>query len=189
MDPALQELVDTGNPTDEVAVVVRLRDAASPPAGLRIVSQFGTIATARIQRLAVRRVWEDLAVISLKAPRWYATEYGPVLDALDAEDVEPIDTDQRRPPDLAETGRGTVIAVIDWGCDFAHPDFITEKGASRLIALWDQRAAESDGNRYGYGRIHRGAELTAALSTPDPYATVGYHPGISDPASAHMAPM
>ncbi len=180
MDPALQELVDTGNPTDEVAVVVRLRDDAHVPAGLRIVAQFGPIATARVQRLAVRRVWEDPAVISLKAPRWYATEYGPVLDAADAEDVEATDTDRRRPPDLAQTGRGTVIGVIDWGCDFAHPDFVTEDGKSRLIALWDQRAAENDGNRYGYGRIHRGEALTAALAAADPYATVGYHPGISD---------
>jgi outer membrane protein OmpA-like peptidoglycan-associated protein len=180
MDPALQELADTGDPTDEVAVVVRLRDPASPPSGLRIIAQFGEIATARVQRLAVRRIWENLAVISLKAPRWYATEYGPLLDPLDAEDVETIDTDQRRPSGLAQTGRGTVIGVIDWGCDFAHPDFVTEKGASRLLALWDQRAPASDGNRYGYGRIHRGAELTAALATPDPYATAGYHPGISD---------
>src|SRR5262245_52754678 len=109
MDPLLQELADTGDPTDEVAVVVRLRDAGAPPAGLRIVAQFGEIATARVQRLAVRRIWEDPAVISLKAPRWYATEYGPLIDPVDAEDVETIDTDRRRPPGLAQTGRGTVI--------------------------------------------------------------------------------
>src|SRR5437868_1726774 len=84
---------------------------APPPTGLRIVARFGTIATARIQRLAVRRVWEDPAVISLKAPRWYATEYGPVLDPDDAENIDVTDTDQRRPDGLAETGRGTVIAV------------------------------------------------------------------------------
>lgn len=180
MDPALQELADSGNPTDEVSVVVRLRDAAPPPTGLRIVARFGTIATARIQRLDVRRAWEDPAVISLKAPRWYATEYGPVLAAEDAEDVELRDTDRRRPPNLPETGRGTIIGVIDWGCDFAHPDFVTADGKSRLLALWDQRAPASDGNRYGYGRIHRGEELTAALAKADPYAAIGYHPGVFD---------
>ncbi|MEA2881227.1 MAG: hypothetical protein QOH32_446, partial [Bradyrhizobium sp.] len=180
MDPALQELVEAGNPTDEVSVVVRLRDTAHVPAALRLVAQFGPIATARVQRLAVRQVWEDPAVISLKAPRWYATEYGPILDPADAENVEATAEDERRPRDLEQTGRGTVIGMIDWGCDFAHPDFVTADKASRLIALWDQRAGDNDGNRYGYGRVHHTAALTAALATEDPYAAIGYHPGISD---------
>src|SRR4051812_42114908 len=163
MDPALQELVEAGSPTDEVSVVVRLRDAAHVPAALRLVAQFGSIATARIQRLAVRQAWEDPAVISLRAPRWYATEYGPVLDPADAENIEAGDNDQRRPEDLEQTGRGAVIGVIDWGCDFAHPDFVTADKTSRLIALWDQRSDDNDGNRYGYGRIHRNEALTSAL--------------------------
>jgi subtilisin family serine protease len=186
MDPALQELVETGKPTDEVSVVVRLRDAAHVPAGLRIVAQFGPIATARVQRLAVRQIWENPDVISLKAPRWYATEYGPIVDPADAEAIEAGDTDERRPPGLEQTGRGTVIGVIDWGCDFAHPDFITEDNKSRLIALWDQRNVDTDDNRYGYGRVHRNDMLTSALATPDPYVTIRYHPAISDTgAGAH----
>jgi len=180
MDPALQELVEAGSPTDEVSVVVRLRDAAHVPVALRLVAQFGPIATARIQRLAVRQAWEDPAVISLKAPRWYATEYGPVLDPVDAENIEAADDDERRPPGLEQTGRGAVIGVIDWGCDFAHPDFVTADKTSRLIALWDQRSKDTDRNRYGYGRIHRNEALTSALAKPDPYAAIGYHPGISD---------
>ncbi|HEY0441535.1 MAG TPA: S8 family serine peptidase, partial [Xanthobacteraceae bacterium] len=180
MDPALQELLEVGEPTDEVAVVVRLRDPGQVPASLRIVAPFGAIATARVQRLAVRQVWEDPGIISLKAPRWYATEYGPVLDEADAEDIDETDSDQRRPDDVAATGRGTVIGVVDWGCDFAHPDFVTEDGRSRLLALWDQRTLNGDGNPYGYGRVHRTADLSAALKTDDPYAALGYHPGISD---------
>ena len=83
MDPALEELVDTGEAVDEVTVLVKLRDPARPPAGIRIVAQLGPIATARVQRLAIRQVWEDPSVLSLKAPRWYTHEYGPIIDPID----------------------------------------------------------------------------------------------------------
>jgi hypothetical protein len=62
MDPALQELVEAGSPTDEVSVVVRLRDDAHVPVALRLVAQFGPIATARIQRLAVRQRFGSIPV-------------------------------------------------------------------------------------------------------------------------------
>lgn len=41
----------------------------------------------------------------------------------------------------ALSGRGTLIAIVDSGIDYAHPDFITnEKGVyrTRIISLWDQ---------------------------------------------------
>lgn len=36
------------------------------------------------------------------------------------------------------TGRGVIVAVIDSGIDYAHPDFRNADGSSRIIALWDQ---------------------------------------------------
>ena len=127
MDPALQELLDTGEATDEVTLVLRLRDAVETPPGLRIVARLGPIATARIERAAIWQIYGDPAIVSVKAPRWLVSEYGPVLDEADAENVEIADTDQRRPDDLKETGKGSVVALVDWGCDFAHPDFVEEE--------------------------------------------------------------
>src|SRR5215472_12750748 len=110
MDPALEELVDTGEAVDEVTVLVKLRDPARPPAGIRIVAQLGPIATARVQRLAIRQVWEDPSVLSLKAPRWYTNEYGPIIDPVEAAQTDLLETDLRRPDSLELTGRGTVVA-------------------------------------------------------------------------------
>jgi hypothetical protein len=180
MDPALQELLESGEATDEVTVVVRLRDAAEPPPGLRIVARLGPVATARIERSAVWQIYGHAAIQSLKAPRWLVSEYGPLIDLEDAESVEVGETDQRRPEGLEETGRGAVVAVIDWGCDFAHPDFVEAGGRSRLLALWDQRSERTDTNPYGYGRVLRRDALTRALAADDPYAAAGYHPGRSD---------
>lgn len=35
-------------------------------------------------------------------------------------------------------GTGVLIAVIDSGVDYFHPDFRNEDGASRILAIWDQ---------------------------------------------------
>jgi len=47
-----------------------------------------------------------------------------------------ITTLQARAPEL--TGRGTLVGVIDSGIDYAHPDFRTRNGETRILALWDQ---------------------------------------------------
>lgn len=36
------------------------------------------------------------------------------------------------------TGRGTIVAVIDSGIDYAHPDFRNTDGTTRILKLWDQ---------------------------------------------------
>ena len=38
----------------------------------------------------------------------------------------------------AFTGQGVLVAVIDSGIDYAHPDFRNDDGTSRIMYLWDQ---------------------------------------------------
>lgn len=184
MDPALQELIAEGAAGDEVAVVVRLQDKAEPPPALRVVARFGNVVTARAQRGALAKLHGDLAIASLKAPRLYTKELdlGGESDeglgvAIEADpDPDPLPGDRRRPDGLAETGRGTVVCVIDWSCDVAHPDFRRADGTSRVLALWDQRNDDGRGSaaRYGYGTIHAQGAIDRALRTPDPLATLRY---------------
>ena len=47
------------------------------------------------------------------------------------------------------TGKGVVIAIIDSGVDFRHPDFIREVGGkreSRFVAIWDTTRPFEQGN-------------------------------------------
>lgn len=39
---------------------------------------------------------------------------------------------------LGLTGKGVLVAVIDSGIDYFHPDFRNEDGSTRIISLWDQ---------------------------------------------------
>ena len=184
MDPALHELIRAGQSDDEVAVLLRLEHDLVPK-GVRIVARFGPIATARVRRGAVADVHDSIGVRSVKAPHLYSPDW--VVSPVEAEVGEILPTDQRRPEGLEQTGRGVVVAVVDWGLDFAHPDFRNPDGTSRVLALWDQRA-RADGNSnnsYGYGWIHDHTALNAALRFPDPYAQLAYHPADAGKGPTH----
>lgn len=191
MDPGLLELIAAGRPDDEVSIIVRLHPGTFPPPMLRLVAQFGDVATGRARRGALVAIHAHPSVASLKAPRVYAGEVAlpfadrpsPVEPGLSEADPSPIDSDTRRPAGLAETGRGTVVAVIDWGIDFAHPDFRDPRGKTRLLAIWDQRAKGRPAP-YGYGRIHSRAAINSALKEADAFAALDYLPSAS-PSPSH----
>lgn len=180
MDPALWELLE-GNADDEIKSIIRLRESGEVPPGVRVIARFGNIATVRLPRSAILDTRADEAVASLKAPRLLTPE--PRVDAPDGLDADRRRSDARRPPDLPETGRGVIVGVIDWGCDFAHPNFCNADGSTRLLALWDQRGASppEQPNRYGYGVVHSAAAINRALLADDPYAALDYHPADGDP--------
>lgn len=61
------------------------------------------------------------------------------------------------------TGRGTLIAVLDSGVDYRHPDFRTGNGSSRILSYWDQTLIWDENNRYGVGRIFSNEDLDTLL--------------------------
>lgn len=59
-------------------------------------------------------------------------------------------------PDEGLSGRGTIIAIVDSGIDYAHPDFRNEDGTTRILLLWDQPL----------GRVFDSAQINQALRAP-----------------------
>ncbi len=73
---------------------------------------------------------------------------------------------------LGLSGRGTLIAVIDSGIDYMHPDFMNPNGTTRIVSLWDQTIIPRDDWRPP-GNYRRGVEFSAeqinlALEQPTP---------------------
>lgn len=61
----------------------------------------------------------------------------------------------------ALNGRGVLVAVIDSGVDYFHPDFRKEDGTTRIRAIWDQSAAEEmpgEAGREAEGEISQGVQ-------------------------------
>ena len=136
MDPALQELIESTPEDRDIELILKLSDEHQLPPGVQIITQFGNIATCRLKKEAVKDVWSSESVTSVKAPRYLDSE--PIIDGFSGEEIaEVLDRSDR------VTGRGVIVAVLDWGCDFAHPNFCNEDGSTRLLALWDQSAAST----------------------------------------------
>ncbi|HET8645198.1 MAG TPA: S8 family serine peptidase, partial [Vicinamibacteria bacterium] len=151
-----------------------LQPGQPPPPLAHPVARLGDVVTCRIAARDVPAVRSHSSVISLKASRTFAAP-----EVACAAGPGPAGPPRRGLDGL--TGRHVVMAFLDWGCDFAHPNFRTADGRTRLLALWDQGGVGAPGNRYGYGRIHDRAAIDRALTRPDPYAALGYHPCHSDP--------
>ncbi len=187
MDPALAQLMAEGAPDDDVAVLLRLADPTAAPPDVRIVTQFGNIATCRLRRGDIASVHAAPTIRSVKAARYYGASIDDEDEEADviaeAASFTIRESDIRRPdiPGLP-TGKDVVVGHIDWGIDFVHPDFRNPDGTTRLLALWDQRgsAFPDRPNRYGYGRIFLREEIDRALQADDPYAALDYVPADFD---------
>jgi protocatechuate 3,4-dioxygenase beta subunit/subtilisin family serine protease len=83
------------------------------------------------------------------------------------------------PGPLSETGKGVIVGVIDWGCDFTHGDFRNENG-SRILYFWDQTATPGAVGHpplgYSGGVEFNKEQLDQALSQPNPFAALGIEP-------------
>src|SRR5690348_13107960 len=130
-----------------------------------MVSYFGTIATCRIPARDIVAVRARPEVLSLKAARGLSPGFEPAAgsalsDAFPQAAFRP--TDVRRSPGLALTGKGVVVASVDWGVDVDSAAFrwpadaaaagSRRPGGTRFLSFWDQRD-QATGPRpdpYGY---------------------------------------
>lgn len=65
-------------------------------------------------------------------------------------------------------GEGVLIAVIDSGIDYSHPDFRNEDGTTRIAALWDQTIIGNPPPGYNIGTLYTREQINEALQTPMP---------------------
>jgi hypothetical protein len=155
MDPALRLVVEAGDPADEVAALVRLAGPDVVPAGARVVSRFGAVATVRAPRGRLAEMRAQEGVLSVKAGRLYRAEVERAdtdVPGVADDPGPPTAADRgRRPDGTAPTGRGVVVGVVDWGLDVTHPAFRRADGGTRLLALWDQQPGPEPEapNRFG----------------------------------------
>lgn len=61
-------------------------------------------------------------------------------------------------------GQGIIVAVLDSGVDYAHPDFRNEDGTTRILALWDQTAAGTPPEGYRIGAEFTREQINEALA-------------------------
>lgn len=191
-DPALKQLLlrKTGDPlgeaaeisvggaAEEIPVVARLLDPTVPVPGLQVVSRLGNVVTGRLPLDRIVEIRGHPNVASLKDSATLGADLAVSVPDICASG------EALRAAGLGHlSGRGVVVGVVDWGCDFVHANFRDAGGRTRLLALWDQRGEAQPGSPapYGYGRELNRAAINAALAAADPYAALSYDPAESDP--------
>ncbi len=132
------------------------------------------IITARVLLSNVLPIKNQTFVISLKiayAVRPLLRNTLPDIGLLSSINVTPANHV------FNQGGAGVVVGVVDYGGDFAHANFRSLQGRTRLLSLWNQGGVPNQMSPFGYGRDYSQADINTALNTNNPYGYLGYSPG------------
>ena len=61
------------------------------------------------------------------------------------------------------SGQGVIVAIIDSGIDYSHPDFRNADGTTRILYLWDQTIAGNPPEGYRNGTLYTSQDINEAL--------------------------
>ena len=188
MDPRLQRIIlmrrtglrkkaTTSTAEDEIAVLAKVASTeewfnmTEVRAGVTIgksEDQQGFIVTGRIPIKRIEFVRNRPFVQSLKA----AYKINKAL----LETVSEIEAGAALPATMiASGGKEVVIGIIDFGCDFAHKNFLTPVYKTRIKKIWNQMSRVGDG-AVPYGALYTEEDINTALLQPNPYQTLRYKP-------------
>ena len=107
-------------------------EAAAQSFGAELKILSGGYALAYVEESRIEEFSRLMEVIYIEKPKklFYELDYSV--------DISCIDSVQRGTEGLS--GEGVIVAVIDSGIDYAHPDFINEDGSTRIIEIFDEAA-------------------------------------------------
>jgi protocatechuate 3,4-dioxygenase beta subunit/subtilisin family serine protease len=156
----IQVLIQVKNPSESLNVQ-----------GVFIRSAVGNILSAQISPEAIER-------LEMHPNVQYVERGAPLGLKSTVEASKNVKIEVTSGP-LTETGKGVIVGIIDWGCDFTHGDFRNENG-SRILYFWDQTATPGIVGRPPLG--HSGGvefnkeQLDRVLSQPNPFVALGIEP-------------
>ena len=71
---------------------------------------------------------------------------------------------QFSPLGMPLTGKGILVACVDSGIDYSHPDFRNQDGTTRILRLWDQSIPGNPPKGYVIGTEYTSEQINAALA-------------------------
>lgn len=141
-----------------------LRDAFP---GYPVTLLFGNYAILRLPKDNINNLAASPLIIYIERPRRLffevlAGKRASCITSLQEANLSPL------------TGASVLIAVIDSGIDYMHPDFRNPDGSTRILSLWDQTiAADPSAGRFspaGYplGTLYTQEQINAAIGADSP---------------------
>ena len=74
-------------------------------------------------------------------------------------------TEVQNNPPYRLKGEGVLLAIIDSGINYLHPDFRNEDGTTRIAYLWDQNISGNPPEGFAVGTQYTREQINEALST------------------------
>jgi minor extracellular serine protease Vpr len=68
------------------------------------------------------------------------------------------------------TGKGVIVAILDRGIDYTHPDFRNTDGTTRIKMMWDMSGQDLCASNNPAPVVYTEAQINAALSSNTPLA-------------------
>ncbi len=164
-----------------VDIIAKLNDPAVPVSGLNVVRTMGKIVTGTVRVEDIESVRKDPNVSSLKRATQLHKDLQFSVPEIEASQQQLVEGLQ---DSTIHDGRGVIIGVVDYDCDFVHRNFRNADGTTRLKFLWDQRGGSTSisPQGYGYGReldenlINQALSPVTSVASQSAYQTLFYEP-------------
>ena len=140
-----------------------------------IVKYSGNLSTIASEAVQVTELMNEYAVLIVKESLIDRLAVIPEIEYIEkpvrlffarasgmsASCITPV----RRPP-FNLTGRGVLVAMLDSGVDYLHPEFRYPDGTTRILNLWDQTVQGQPPAGYHLGTEFTKEQIDEALSEP-----------------------
>lgn len=133
-----------------------------------IMQELSATVTPMLNEYAILRIRENQIQRLADYPQ---IEFVEKPKALTLEEIEGIQASCMNPvklPPLSLSGAGVLIAVIDSGIDYTHPDFRNPDGTTRILAMWDQSTPGNPPEGYNIGTVYMAEDINRALEADSP---------------------
>ena len=108
-----------------------------------VSEELGAVITPLLNEYAIIRIKENLIGRLSDYPQIEFIEKPKNLVLSEMEGISASCLNPVRLPPFSLYGENMLIAIIDSGIDYSHPDFLTENGETRILELWDQSGQRS----------------------------------------------
>lgn len=128
--------------------------------GISAVELFNEFAILIVPEYLIERLsnYEEIEFIEKPKRLFYEVNQGRTASC-----INPLQTETYN-----LFGAGALVAIIDSGIDYSHPDFRNEDGTTRISTLWDQTIKGTPPAGYDIGTLYTKEQLNEALKTPMP---------------------
>lgn len=119
-----------------------------------LMNQYAIIT---IREDLIRQLAGEVQIIFIEMPKRLNYE---VTNSLAVSCINSVQTSKTN-----LTGQGVLVAIIDSGIDYYHPDFRNSDGTTRIIEIWDQTIQGNPPPGYATGTVYTREQIDSAIGT------------------------